>query len=420
MSQADRPDDASAHLLGQFRLLGVTPKGESPEQIQDWMVDYLKQIGKLPDLSPKVETDVQTHNPTTIHVTTRVPNITVFSGNTTAKNENFDTWKYEVNCLQLGDQYPLKVVAEAVRRSLKGEAANVVKRLGITVSIPDIVQKLEGVFGNVVLTENVLAEFYSTHQRPEEDVAKWSCRLEDILEQANTQKQISIAEQNEMLRNKLYSGLNDPLKARCGHLFYNIKDYDELRINFRRVEQELKPNNLVYKVPISGNKPTKAVTQSVVSNTSKKVDINDVQDKMAVLQEQNDSLQKQLNDIQLSHQNCCSAVPKGRSEINHSRGHDRGQGQTNRLEAYHSNVSPTGYSGRGANTNFSPHVQANSGYTQYNPRYNNHILNPQSQPWLPSNMSQHRYQTSTPQCWRCGQFGHRQYRCTVILNKPLN
>ncbi len=422
MSQQDKSDDEAKHILGQFRLLGVTPKGDSPEQLHDWMVDYLKQVGKLSEEKPEVVPDTQTHNQTAVHVSTRVPSISIFSGSSTAKNENLEIWKYEVECLLSGHQYPVEAVAEAVRRSLKGEAASLVKRLGITASIPGIIRKLEGVFGNVVLTENLLAEFYSTRQKTDEDVARWSCRLEEILDQANAQKHIDVPEQREMLRNKLYSGLNDLLKSRCGHLFYTIKDYDELRINLRRVEQEIKNQDTgqTSQISISDGQQIKVVNQAVVSNKSQKpgIDIKDVHDKMAVLQEQNDILQKQLDEIRLNQQTCASTVPKGRGKTNHFSG--QGEHGFYNQPTNHHNFPSTGFRNQNDHTGFSPHVQSGSGHTRQQPLYNNQTLNPQSQPWFPSNTPHHRYRTPILQCWRCGQFGHRQYRCTVILNKPLN
>ena len=37
------------------------------------------------------------------------------------------------------------------------------------------------------LSEDLLAKFYSSHQEEHEDIATWSCRLEDILDKAIAQ-----------------------------------------------------------------------------------------------------------------------------------------------------------------------------------------------------------------------------------------
>ena len=425
-------EDEAAQLVGKFRLLGVTPKGDNPEQIQDWMVDYLKNVGKFPEEKPTVVPDTLKTSQTAVHVSTRVPNISLFSGSPTANNENFDIWKYEVECLLCGHQYPIEAVVEAVRRSLKGEAANVVKRLGINASISDIIAKLAGVFGNVILTENLLAEFYSTRKKPGEDVSRWSCRLEDILDQANTQKTIAITEQREMLRNKLYSGLTDALKSRCGHLFYNINDYDELRINLRRVEQEMKPTSKDLEVctnTFTVNKPTTVSHAAIGTKSKHDRDVHDVRDKISLLEEQNEILRHELSMIKARQQTCSTntehhiGVKSGHGGNNY-RGQGQGHYYSNKPNNPQNNRSSTGYQGSRNNTSFSPQIQPENGYYNQNPHHFNHVFNPQAQPFRPHAITPRSLTPASqgyqPQCWRCGQIGHRQYRCTVILNKPLN
>ena len=69
----------------------------------------------------------------------------------------------------------------AMRGSLKGEPANVMMRLG---SIDEILQKFDSIYGNVLGTEDILAEFYNDRQKVGEDCAAWSVILEDLLNQA--------------------------------------------------------------------------------------------------------------------------------------------------------------------------------------------------------------------------------------------
>ena len=86
-----------------------------------------------------------------------------------------------MKCLLLEKQHKPEALAQAIRRSLRGEASNVLRRLGIGATIPQILEKFESVYGAIDSKENVLAKFYSARQGEKEDVSTWSCRLEGIL-----------------------------------------------------------------------------------------------------------------------------------------------------------------------------------------------------------------------------------------------
>ena len=137
-------EDEAQALIDSFKSLGVKPKGDTPQELQQWMLDYLGLAGKL----PKVENPDTPKTPlghiikNNVSITTRTPNLTVFSGDPKAKNESFDLWKYEITCLLEESQHSKTTIAEAARRSLRGEAAKVVKRLGPGAPIEVILTKL--------------------------------------------------------------------------------------------------------------------------------------------------------------------------------------------------------------------------------------------------------------------------------------
>ena len=61
-------------------------------------------------------------------------------------------------------------MAEAVRNSLRDEAKNLVRRLGYCPTIPEILEKIESVYGEEDTKEHLLAKFYSAKQDENEDV----------------------------------------------------------------------------------------------------------------------------------------------------------------------------------------------------------------------------------------------------------
>lgn len=149
---------------------------------------------------------------------TRIPELPKFSGEEKAPVNMFEVWKYDVNCLIDEGMYPMHIIREAIRKSLKGTARGVLLHLGEHASVVDILTELEGVYGNVQSSERLKEQFYSESQKPGESVADYSLRLERLLSRV-----LGIADRavrDEMLRNRLWSGLKDQeLKNVSRYLF---------------------------------------------------------------------------------------------------------------------------------------------------------------------------------------------------------
>ena len=228
ISEADRK------LLSSFRALGVTPKADTKEDLEGWMKSYVGAAASVKEeTGPKEHTPTSTWPPAT-------PRLSVFTGSATRKDTEatYDLWKYEVICLQSGKCYKDHVILEAVRRSLRGEAARVAMRLGTQSSLDELLAKFDSIYGAVQVKECALADFYCARQQDSEDVSQWSCRLEDLLSKAVATGKVQQSEMNEMLRCMFWTGLRQQLKDRSGHKFDAIKDFDQLRRAIRLVEQD--------------------------------------------------------------------------------------------------------------------------------------------------------------------------------------
>ena len=97
---------------------------------------------------------------------------------------SYEEWKYEVNCKRRGGIYSDEIIAQAIRKSARGQAKSVLLTMGITARVESILKRLEGVFGNLATGESILQEFYTAFQKPEESVNSWDLRLEKILQKA--------------------------------------------------------------------------------------------------------------------------------------------------------------------------------------------------------------------------------------------
>lgn len=106
-----------------------------------------------------------------------------------------------MTCLRK-EGYSKETILNAIIRLLKGEPATVMMRFGPVDNIDEILQKFDSIYGNVLGTENILAEFYSGKQKDTEECATWSIRLEDLKNRAITKGKVSAIEAKEMLRTR--------------------------------------------------------------------------------------------------------------------------------------------------------------------------------------------------------------------------
>ena len=117
-----------------------------------------------------------------------VPRLSVFSGD--GKDVSYEQWRFEVRSMIHEGLYPTPAILHAVRRSVKGIAANTVLHLGESVSLDAILEKFDHVFGNILSAEMLLEQFYAAKQKSGEDITAWACRLEDLKLQIESSKHL--------------------------------------------------------------------------------------------------------------------------------------------------------------------------------------------------------------------------------------
>lgn len=229
-----------------FEEMGTKPKMDSVEDFEQWMKSYLQTKGKTEPV---------------VQVVTQPPQIIKFSGEVKGDQGSFDLWRYEVRSLMNEGIHKLETIHQAVRRSLRGEASRIAMRLGSEATLNTLLEKMESVYGTIEYGEDILAQFYSANQQEDEDVITWGFRLENILDKAIEQKQITKAVASDMLRSKFWTGLKQDLKDATRHSYETTTDFDKLRVQIRRVEQEH-----VQQQDSTGKKDKK-VTQSKMAYT---------------------------------------------------------------------------------------------------------------------------------------------------------
>ena len=282
-------------LAKAFEALGTKPKFEKPEDLKQWMTGYSRAHGESP--SPPCPSDAAERGAATR--TTQVihqPNIAPFFGEPTdAKSVSFETWKFEILSLRKEAVHPERVITNAAKKSLRGEASKVSRRLGVDATLSDILKKFEGIYGTVEDSESLLAQFYSAKQKEKEKVSTWGCRLEDLLDRAMDGSPLPVKSSNDMLRTKFWSGLLPILKDAVRHKFDTVADFDQLRVEARKVEAEMTGSTT--EQDLSAAKPKKAQVKmtNATEDSSGSVDFEALKGMVCSLNTKFEEFQKNFN-----------------------------------------------------------------------------------------------------------------------------
>lgn len=293
-------------LMDLFGELGARPKADTPEELCAWMKEFVATKDKdtandnPEDRKVKIETSELTRRRGAWSHDERQMRLSVtFSGDEAAKGDSkYDLWRYEVECLIKEGTHTEEGLRHMIRRSLKGDAAHVLKRMHKhgNPSIAQILDKFDTVYGIVETAEETLAEFYSARQKQQEDVSAWGCRLEELLDRAARAGVIHDRDIDEMLRRRFWSGLQPRLKEASRHNFDTIRDFDRLRVVVRAIDHEFKQEE---ELPTSQPKePKKTAKRATVKDDDDAKEDKDLKGILCKLANTVETLQKQMTAMQ--------------------------------------------------------------------------------------------------------------------------
>lgn len=213
-----------------------------------------------------------------------VPRLPMFSGEL-GKDASFSRWKFEVLCLRK-EGYSEASIHNAIRRSIKSPAAEVLRRLG-EFNVDQMMFKFQSLYGMVDSGEALLQRFYGEKQLSGESCAAWSCRLEDYVCEAIDQGMVDPDTIRRSLGTRFWSGLeNDRVKSALRHRADTIS-YEELVMEARKVEAE-------YHVGIPVEEKPKAAAKVRQKTVEKDKD----DDKLDILIKKMSELESKINDLE--------------------------------------------------------------------------------------------------------------------------
>ena len=200
-----------------------------------------------------------------------------FSGTTpTPKGEaSYKVWKYQLEAFKDEESLTENQSKQIIRRSLCGEAAEVIVGLPVTATTSEIISTLEGVIEKKLMGGHDFMQLHN--KKADENVTTWQMRLIGLISDAdpgNTFKE----QRSKLLITTFWSNLyNNDLKIATAYMRKSATTFAEF---FRAVKSE-EPYGKKYDA-----KPFK----STVCST----DMAELRDELEKMRVENDKLKKQL------------------------------------------------------------------------------------------------------------------------------
>lgn len=388
METEDVPEEY-VDLLQTLIKMNVKPKGKNPQEIKAWMKAFVEQDSEDTDIHPDIKPVIHTQGATgPWHLKLRI-----FSGSSVSKpgkgEATYDMWRHEILCCMNQNVYSKDVILSAVHKSLSGEAARVIMLLGEHAELPQIIAKLDSIYGVIDDKTDVMTDFYNAKQMSDENVATWSCRLEEILGKAILIGKVKKAESDDMLHDKLWKGLKPELKHQCQYERENFKSFDELRIALRKLERDFQSDTTV------------TPKQKQLSKQGVGLEQEQQDSELKGIIKQMSKMNTRLEMIEQGQQSRGRGTFRSRED----QPKYRLQNSNDRNTRYQ-HPNPPSYRNQGQPPRIqSPNVRPRFQSPNFRPRYNTPTT----------------YKPTT--CYRCGWEGHMAIGCTAIVHKdghPLN
>lgn len=227
--------DEDRKVLEAFHKMKVKPDVESKQELEEF-VRRQRQRGlehhlgdSVPTASPRLEPASSASS---------YPKLSYFFGEGKKGDVSWETFKFEVASVQCSGSFNRAQILFGVRRAVKGEASDIVRRLGTAATLEEVMATLEGMYGHIDSQETVMRKFYSCTQQQKESVSAYASRLEEIFSQACDLGALKRTD-SDILKRVLYQGLRKEIKQMSIYQFRTTMEYDKFKIELRQIEAEV-------------------------------------------------------------------------------------------------------------------------------------------------------------------------------------
>ena len=185
------------------------------------------QIQMMPDFGPKLSGSI--------------PKLKLFSGVIPVPKDeiSYEQWRHEVVCSQ--STFPNAMIAQGIRRALRGQAADMVRYLGPTAGVDEMLSKLDVIFGRVATLDTMMQKFYQMVQNKNEGIPMFATRIEGTF---NDIKQVypgrfTEYEGEQHLKERLFHGMRKSIRDSIRFLYESREtSYRQVLIAARKAESE--------------------------------------------------------------------------------------------------------------------------------------------------------------------------------------
>ena len=161
-----------------------------------------------------------------------------FSGMEPVPNNELtlDQWRVDVQSYQAN--VPDRILLPAIHKSITGKAQSVVRTLGPSYTVEDVIKCLAREYAGVTSSDIVFKEFYQLKQERGEKVQVFSIRLRDALADLSSRflERVPREHHEGMLRNRFFYGIKTEMRNSIQHL------YDDEKITFGELLQDVRTN----------------------------------------------------------------------------------------------------------------------------------------------------------------------------------
>lgn len=300
-------------VLDAFHALKLKPS--KPIENAEELVDFMEKFGKM------VLEDKKSAKPEGI----QYPKISMFFGEKGKGEVNYPTWRFEVDALLKEGTFKEDQMKQGIRRSCKGNAGDILRRMGADVSLAAILDKFHSVFGNIDSTETVMRQLYSCRQQDNESVISYASRVEELFAKAVEIKQLKGTDE-QILKGVFYAGLKHSIKTAAAYKFDTVGDYDKFKIEMRKLENET----------LANEGSAQVINAQATNMKTEKSEMGEVRDLLKKMNHRIDELENKLEPAQASTSVGRGEFGYGSKRGNYSygshrggynRGHWRGRGQ---------------------------------------------------------------------------------------------
>ena len=279
-------EEKAMKLWKAFHELNMDPSVESKQDLEKFLKGYAKRQGDQtapmaapPNVTPTVIQAPAATNPQA--TTTGFPKISTFYGD--GKGEtSCETYRFEIQALIDEKVYKPEQIMLGVRRSVRGPAADILRRLGTGVTIEDVIKKFNGTFGSTNTKDTIRRKLFSCTQ-DNDTVTAFATKLEELFAQGVEFGVVKKGD-DECLRELLYQGLKIDFRLMAQYKFQTVLDYDAFKIELRQLEDEMNVRDQKRKTCHVAQKTQEGEQIGKLQDT-----VQQLQDKIKKLEEEKDN-----------------------------------------------------------------------------------------------------------------------------------